>query len=138
MSEGANMLRWLCVFVLSLGTFDARAWIRAQYEDAQVVERSELIVVARIKPGSVEFVPNIPNSNGSHRAVLIIEQVLKGKFDEKETVVLIGYGIKPYVGGKDLKSGEIVIKGKPSDQIALCDYSDSGYQMVQNAQENNV
>ena len=37
----------------------ALAWLRPVYEDATVVERSELIVVARLKSGSIQRGPTI-------------------------------------------------------------------------------
>src|SRR4051812_43392822 len=77
------------------------AWLRAAYEDATVVERSELIVVARLKEGSIRHVPhrNPPGEGQSseHHATLVITQVLKGKCDAQEIPVIIHYGLTPVV-----------------------------------------
>jgi hypothetical protein len=50
------MSRWLLVIVLCAVPSRAFAWIREPFEDADVVARSELIVVAHVKPGSIRYV----------------------------------------------------------------------------------
>ena len=49
----------LAIPLLALSALPARGWMRFPYEDAQVVERSDLIIVASIKDGSVIIVPHL-------------------------------------------------------------------------------
>lgn len=76
------------ICALLLYPIAAAAWLRPQYEDATVVDRSELIVVAHIKPGSTEYVPHKkqPDEGASweYHATLVVSEVLKGKCDDKE------------------------------------------------------
>ncbi len=94
----------LCLLMVALLANPALAWLRPHYEDAVVVERSELIVVARLKPGTIQYVPHkkTPGSGASweHHAVLVITEVLKGKCREKEIPIIIHYGLTPVVDGK--------------------------------------
>lgn len=84
------------------------AGLRALDEDAVVVRRSELIVVGRLKRGSVKYVPHkhvahptIPGNPASweHHAMLTISEVLKGKTKENEMTIVLRYGLDPAVGG---------------------------------------
>ena len=88
---------------LLLTTNAAYAWLRPHYEDTTVVERSELIVVAHLKEGSIQYVPHEkpPGAGASweHHATLLITDVLKGKSDEREIPIIIHYGLTPLVGG---------------------------------------
>ncbi|MEI6809117.1 MAG: hypothetical protein WCN95_10380 [bacterium] len=81
----------------------AYAWLRPLYEDALVVERSELIVIGHLKEGSIDYVPHSKkpgeDSSGVHHARLIITDVLKGHAAEKEIPIIIHYGLTPLVGG---------------------------------------
>jgi hypothetical protein len=81
----------------------ARAWMRPGYEDAVVVERSELIVVAHLKEGSIQCVPHEhkPGEGMSREfhVALVISEVLKGKCEEKEIPIILHYGLTPVVGG---------------------------------------
>lgn len=80
------------------------AWLRVPYEDAEVVGRSELIVVGRLKAGSIERVPHPRKENEGasweHHAVLIVDEVLKGKVVVKEMPVVIHYGLDPVRDGR--------------------------------------
>lgn len=88
---------------LLLASNAAHAWLRPHYEDAIVVERSELIVVAHLKEGSIQYVSHKkgPDEGASweHHATLVITNVLKGKCDEKEIPIIIHYGLTPVLGG---------------------------------------
>src|ERR1051325_9501795 len=115
----ACVLPILCVGV-------AQAFERPSYEDATVVERSELVVVAHLKEGSIEYIPD--NSEGSgyvHHARLVIAQVLKGECMEKEIPIIIHYGLKPVVGGHVQRAGypkdivEIIDSGSLSGRSPL-------------------
>ena len=78
----------LCAFPAS-----GVAWIREPYEDIEVVERSELIVVGHLRPGSVAFV------DPEHHATLVITEVVKGKTDAKEIPIIIHDGLDPFIEG---------------------------------------
>jgi len=54
MSRIRFLLFIIAIFLLCNITF---AWLRPHYEDAEVVERSELIVIGRIKPNTIQHVP---------------------------------------------------------------------------------
>ena len=87
------------LLLLALCPNAALAWLRSTHEDATVVERSELIVVARLKPGSILKVPHdTPPGAGvswEHHATLVISTVLKGTCDKKEIPVIVHYGLTP-------------------------------------------
>jgi hypothetical protein len=112
----------MSLLVLVQFTSVARAWKRATYEDATVVARSELIVVAHLKAGSVKHVPHkTPRGAGlswEHHAILVITELLKGKCDKKEIPVVIHYGLTPNLVSE--------VKGAPKDVIEILDTSDGG------------
>lgn len=95
---------FILALVMSMWPSSAHAWLRMRYEDAQVVERSELIVVGAIKDGSVVVVPH---PREVHRglswethATLLVGEVVKGECREKELPIVIRYGLD--VGIDDL------------------------------------
>jgi hypothetical protein len=92
----------------------ALAWERPTYEDATVVERSELIVVAHLKEGSIRKISHEkpPNSAASweHHATLVITTVLKGKCDKQEIPLIIHYGLLPLVRGESKNSAKNVVQ----------------------------
>jgi hypothetical protein len=75
----------------------ALAWLRFTDEDATVVERSELIVVAHLKEGSIVKVSHeksaVAGASWEYHATLVISTVLKGKCDKKEIPLVIHYGL---------------------------------------------
>lgn len=99
------MLRTLlpvtCLPLLAVLSGRALAWLRVTYEDATVVERTELLVVAHIKPDSIKKVPHDrkPGEGASweYHATLVITEVLKGKCDKREIPVILHYGLTPVV-----------------------------------------
>jgi hypothetical protein len=97
----------------------AHAWLRPTYEDATVVERSELIVVAHLKEGSIQHVPHKrkPDEGASweHHAILVITKVLKGKCDTAEIPIVIHYGLTPRAGD-----------GKPASPKDIIEVHDTG------------
>lgn len=128
----------------------AHARLRAYYEDAVVVERSEVILVGRLKKGSIEYVPHKrkPHEGRSweHHAVLVVGQVLKGTLDEREIPIIIHYGLDPVVGGylkrdgfmTDLRGGR---KDYPKDIIEILDTGSSarrGEPLVGDAGSDNL
>jgi hypothetical protein len=97
----------------------ALAWERPTYEDATVVERSELIVVAHLKEGSILKVSHekspVAGASWEYHATLVISTVLKGKCDKQEIPLIIHYGLSPLDGG-----GE---KDSPKNGIRILDTS---------------
>src|SRR3954463_7942432 len=83
----------------------ALAWERAPYEDAEVVERSPIILVGRVKEGSLQYVPHqkkpTDGASWEHTATLAVDEVLKGKVVLKEFPIVIHYGLDPVVTGDD-------------------------------------
>jgi hypothetical protein len=86
--------------------------VRGLYEDWQVVERSDLIVVGRLKKDSIKYISKNENSptmgliiNWEHHATLVISQVLKGDFKPKETPLVIVPGLEPTIDGFFIKEG---------------------------------
>jgi hypothetical protein len=85
---------------------DAAAFLPLYRADSDVAARAELIVVGRIKEGSVEYVP-VEKKWGERtvnacypRAQLIINEVAQGKLTEKEIVVWFPHSAMPVVEGK--------------------------------------
>jgi hypothetical protein len=100
MSFTKRLVILLSTLVGYSGTADAR--VRLRYEDATVVERSELIVIGRLEAGSVNYVPHKKGPNpGSweHHVTLVIADVLKGSSDSKRISIVLHYGLDPRVGG---------------------------------------
>jgi hypothetical protein len=95
----------LLMFVLCTSIADA--WLRPTYEDATVVARSELIVIAHLKVGSTQHVPHKrPSGEGAsweYHAVLVIGKVLKGKCDKAEIPLILHYGLSP-----DVRKGNVI------------------------------
>jgi hypothetical protein len=105
----------------------ALAWERSTYEDATVVERSELIVVAHLKEGSILKVSHekspVAGASWEYHATLVITKVLKGKCDEQEIPLILHYGLTPNV----------------KDVIEVFDTgSDKGGSLVRDASEDNL
>jgi hypothetical protein len=126
-------------------------WYRFPYEDAVVVERSELMVVAHIKEGTIEYVPhqNTPNGGASweYHVTLIATEVLKGKCNEKEIPIIIHYGLSPVIGGYEQRDGVIRLNFRggredyPKDIIEIYDTGNSGLSLtplVKDAREDNL
>ena len=89
----AEILLLLAVLFVLPGP-SAHAWMRAPYEDAVIAERSELIVVARLKPETIRCVEEkAPNTGGPREfhATLLVSQVIKGKLETEGIPVLLQY-----------------------------------------------
>ena len=95
--------------IVLLAATSAQAWPRRPYEDAEVVARSELIVVGHLEPGSSEFVLHPSNPYGGrsyeHHARLIITEVFKGDLKATTIPIIIHYGLTPVVGGYARRDG---------------------------------
>ncbi|MHC5056400.1 MAG: hypothetical protein ACYTKD_17015 [Planctomycetota bacterium] len=124
----------IAAILLAFVTTPARAWLRMHCEDAVVVERSEVIAVARLKRDSIRYVPHQrkPHEGRSweHHAVLIISEVLKGTLDEREIPIIIHYGLTPVVGGYVEREGFMINyrslrEDYPKDVIEIFDTGSS-------------
>ncbi len=87
--------------LLILSPMVALAWMHFPYEDATVVERSELIVVAHLREGSILKAPHekspVAGASWEYHAALVITVVLKGKCDKQEIPLVLHYGLTPIV-----------------------------------------
>lgn len=96
-----TLLSVTCLLLPTIISGRALAWLRPTYEDATVVERTELLVVAHLKPDSIKKVPHErkPGEGASweYHATLVIADVLKGKCDKREIPVILHYGLTPVV-----------------------------------------
>jgi hypothetical protein len=90
------------------GSTAAQGEMRQHYEDATIVERSELIVVGRLIRESILYVPHErkPGDGRSweHHGTLLVSEVFKGKAAETEIPIVIHYG---------LLSAEALEEGQP-------------------------
>ncbi len=121
----------------------AHAWLRASYEDAQVVDPSTLIVVAHLKPGSLQYVDTSADTPAAHswnyRATLVISQTLKGKPQAQEIPITLFYGIEALVEGKVQHDGGGQESGTfPKDSIQLLDYADFAPVICKDATQDNL
>jgi hypothetical protein len=127
------------------------AKLRAPFEDAQVVARSELIVVGRLKTDSVKYVAHKALSPGEgrsweHHATLVVTEVIKGDGKPGDLPVVIHYGIDPVVGGLLQRDGHTVnTRGNrrdyPPGRIELMDTGNSAVSfapLVEDAAEDNL
>ncbi|HWB60098.1 MAG TPA: hypothetical protein VG733_11445 [Chthoniobacteraceae bacterium] len=91
----------LCIFAcLILWTNSSEAWSRRPIPDTELVQQSELIVVAHVKPESIVYVPHPIKDGGmswEHHATLVITSVLKGAYSKREVPVIIHYGLDPKI-----------------------------------------
>ncbi|MDX9971739.1 MAG: hypothetical protein RBU21_01985 [FCB group bacterium] len=129
---------------------DAPARMRVSYDDATVVDRSELIVVGHIKKGSVRDVAHaVPPGGGKswhHTAVLCIAETIKGKTEKTEIPIIIHYGLDPRVGGYELRDGARHNRGGsrpgyPKELIEILDTGNSafsGQPLVPDAAKDNL
>lgn len=83
----------LVILLVALFSTRVGAWPTIYYTDAQIVERAELIVIARIKVGSIQRIPN--DGGYEHHATLIVSRVIKGTYKEQELPITISYGLLP-------------------------------------------
>lgn len=128
---------------------NAQAWLRFRYEDAIVVERSELTAVAHLKEGTIQYVPHGKPQEGASwefHAMLVITEVLKGKCSSAEIPIIIHYGLTPVVGGY-VKRENLMInrrggdKEYPKDIIEILDTGNSTWglpPLVKDARQDNL
>jgi hypothetical protein len=137
-----------CVLVM-LAAAPSHAWTRRPYEDAEVVARSELIVVGHLQPGTIEFLPH-PHAPGEgssheHHAILVVTGVLKGGARPGRIPVVVHYGLTPVVVGRvqrddfmlDLRGGRV---DYPQDVVEIIDTGSSapGARVGKDAREDQL
>ena len=84
----------MCVAILCVILSDhVEAWPTSYYSDDIIVDRSELIVLACVKEGSISKI-SLP-AKYEHRAILIVSRVIKGNLEKKEIPIMIHYGLLP-------------------------------------------
>ena len=90
-------MRIAILFVLLAAVFprSANAWPTKLYSDAEVVARAELIVVARVKEGSIKKVIHKDKGSYEHHAILVVTRVIKGVSHDAELPITIHYGLLP-------------------------------------------
>ena len=98
------MKRIIFLLIILISSCTAHAFHRPVYEDATIVQRSELIIVGHIKKGSIEYVPHKKRNSDAgasweYHVILSMTEVLKGQCEEKEIPIIIHYGLTPVVGG---------------------------------------
>jgi hypothetical protein len=125
-----------CIVGLSVAvlTSPAAAFLRVRFEDQQIVERSPLIVVGRIKPESIQYVRH---EDRSHRVTLVVEEIIKGERPhDKELPVVIHYGLTPVVDGRWEHDGTTIgapaagIPNHPKGIIEIMDTGNSAHTFV--------
>jgi hypothetical protein len=107
--------------VLALAGSRAAAFSRSRHEDADVVARSEQIVVARVQEGSIRREPLRDGLTGAaayiHHAMLSVTEVIKGDLKETQIPIIIHYGLLPVVRGKTRPAGAPRdIRGRRGDE----------------------
>jgi hypothetical protein len=144
-------MKRLVFFIIILAVSSAViAWERPFYEDSTIVERSELILVAHIKEGSIEYVQNKDNQGNAttreYHVTLVIKEVLKGQCNEKEIPIIIHYGLTPVVGGYEERDNFMINPrggrtNYPKDIIEIFDTGNSTHgtpSLVKDAREDNI
>jgi hypothetical protein len=135
-------------FILCMGAMPAYGWPRPFYEDAVVVERSELIVVAHVKKGSIQYVRYEDASDGGwlYQVTLVITEVLKGKSEAKEITLILHYGLTPIVGGYEKREDRTIDlrstrKDYPKDIVEIFDTGSNHAcigSLIKDASEDNL
>ena len=125
----------ISIAMLFVWSTSAHGFLRCHFEDATVMERSELVVVGHLEADSIQFVPHKhgPNEGRSweHHATLVITEVLKGKSSDKRIPIVIHYGLTPQVGGTSIEHGfdpthaPLLKKDKKNDPIHILDTGSS-------------
>ncbi len=113
------------VLVLLVATNVARGEFWAPSADGQVVERAEVIAVARIKPGTIEYVPHKAKIQAhglswEHHVTIVVGRTLKGSLAMGEHRVIVHYGLTPCVGGRWEREGGLMnLPDRPRDVVEI-------------------
>lgn len=140
----------LSLAIVLLSSDLANAWHRPRYEDATVVERSELIVVGHLEADSIKYVPHKrkvgEGRSWEHHATLVISDVLKGSSDTRGIPIILHYGLSPRVSGTSVGHGfdpdqGLLSKDDPKAAIYIVDTGGSswtGSALVSDAGKDNL
>ena len=140
----------LSLAIVLLSSDLANAWHRPRYEDATVVERSELIVVGHLEADSIKYVPHKRKAgegrSWEHHATIVISDVLKGSSDSRSIPIILHYGLSPRVGGTSVAHGfdpdhGLLPKDDPKAAIYIVDTGGSswtGSALVSDAGKDNL
>lgn len=101
------MKPFLYISAILLLANPSQAWLRRPIPDLELAQRAELIVVAHIRAESIVYVPHQvadgEGMNWEHHATLVITEVVKGTYTQKELPIIIHYGLDPMVEiGRDV------------------------------------
>ena len=104
----------------------AQAWMRVYRDDGKVVEEAEIIVMARLKPGSVRIVHHEKGRSWEHHLTLLVSEVLKGRSTEGELPIVVHYGLNVVTGRKmdDTRGFMSAQPGYPEEAVDLFDHGD--------------
>jgi hypothetical protein len=116
-----RLLSFILLAGLTLfGCRNAAGWAHAPISDPDLVQHSDLIVVARVEPDSIVFIRNAQDNSWKHTAVLIVEQVIKGKSNSDTLPVIFYYGMDPIsIGGHGEFQGLSKAQADPNSQIVM-------------------
>lgn len=93
--------------------------------DGQVVERAEVIAIAKIKAGTIEYVPHTEKNpahgrSWEHHVTIVVSRTLKGELAAGEHRIIVHYGLTPCVGGRwSQEGGEINLPDRPKDIVEI-------------------
>jgi len=120
-------MKWTLIPVgLICGAVAVHAWLRPHYSDEQIVARAELIVIGRVRDGSIVFLPRKVSEGWEHHAELLISEVLKGHAPSNAMVVSIHYGLQPVVKGwGTVTDGRVGITNYPKGVVEVTDWGNS-------------
>jgi hypothetical protein len=136
--------------IVLLSSDFANAWLRPRYEDATIVERSEVIVIGHLEADSIKYVPHERKADEGrsweHHATLVISDVLKGSSDSRSIPIILHYGLSPRVGGTSVGHGfdpeqGLLPKDDPKAAIYILDTGSStwsGRPLVSDAGKDNL
>jgi hypothetical protein len=123
-------LRYYAFVILAVFCFSqsAKAWMRVYRDDGQVVEEAEIIVMARLKPGSVRIIHHEKEHSWEHHLTLLVSEVLKGRSAEGELPIVVHYGLNVVTGRKmdDTRGFMAAQPGYPEEAVDLFDHGGMG------------
>ena len=115
-------------------TAAAYAILRHHYSDSEVVARAELIVIAKVKEGSIVFHPEKPrpgyrSAGWDHTVELTVAETLKGNLTSNSIIVCLAGGLEPVVGRYSSNQFGVVFDHRasnpPKDIIEIWDIATS-------------
>ena len=90
---GRNASVVVLVGLLLWGTMPCLARLKMGISDADLVNRTEIIAVGHLKPGSVEHI-KVAEGSFVYHAMLVVGEVLKGKAAAKEIPIFVCNGLR--------------------------------------------